>query len=107
MSPSPRAAIALVAVGLIALAVPSVVAIVLAVAVVSATAVDMVLARRRPRVRRSIAAVLARGVPASLTIQTIASESGSEAARARSNRDLAGARHRIELRQAQPPDFTI
>jgi uncharacterized protein (DUF58 family) len=107
MSPTPRAAIALVVVGLIALAVPTAVAIILAVAVVSATAVDMVLARRRPRVRRSVAAVLARGVPASLSIQTIASESGSEAARARSIRDTADAARRIELRQAQPPDFTI
>jgi len=107
VSPSPRAAIALAVVGVIALAVPSVVAIVLAIAVVSATAVDMVLARRRPRMRRSVAAVLARGVPASLTIQTIASESGSDAARARSIRDIADAAHRVELRQAQPPDFTI
>lgn len=107
MSPAPRAAIALLAVGILALAVPSVIAIVLVIAVVSATAVDMLLARRRPRVRRSVAAVLARGVPAALTIQTIANDSGSDAARARSVRDTADAARRIELRQAQPPDLTI
>ncbi len=95
MSPSPRAAIALVVVGLIALAVPPAIAITLAVAVITATAVDMVLARRRPRVRRSVAAVLARGVPASLSIQTVSAEPGAEVV------------PRVELRQAQPPDFTI
>ncbi len=94
-------------VAVLALAVPSVLAIVAAVAVVFATAVDMVLARRRPRVRRSVATVLARGVPASLTIQTIAADAGSEAANARSVSDTAAAARRIELRQARPPDFTI
>ena len=68
MSPSPRAAIALVVL----------------------TAVDMVLARRRPRVRRTIPTALARGIPAALSIT---SDSGDHA--------------RIDLRQAQPPDFTI
>jgi len=108
MSPAPRAAIALAAVGLVALAVPSAVAIALAIVVVVATVFDMVLARRRPRVRRAIAAVLARGVPASLSIQTISSDgSGSEAGDVRTARDPHGAVRRIELRQAQPPDFTI
>ena len=94
-------------VAVLALAVPSVFAIVAAVAVVFATGIDMVLARRRPRVRRSLATVLARGVPASLTIQTIAADGGSDAANARSVSDTAAAARRIELRQAQPPDFTI
>jgi uncharacterized protein (DUF58 family) len=89
MSPSPRAAIALVVVGFAALALPAAVAIILAIIVVVATAVDMVLARRRPRVRRSIATVLARGIPAALSIET-------------TDGDRA-----VELRQAQPPDFTI
>jgi uncharacterized protein (DUF58 family) len=89
VSPSPRAAIALVVVGLAALALPAAIALALAIIVVVATAVDMVLARRRPRVRRSIATALARGVPAALTIET-------------TNADRA-----VQLRQAQPPDFTI
>src|SRR4051812_14969131 len=89
MSPSPRAAIALVVDGLAALALPAAVAIGLAILVVAATAVDMVLARRRPRVRRSIAIALARGVPADLTIET------TDDNRA------------VELRQSLPPDFSI
>ena len=89
MSPSPRAAIALAAVGLAALALPAAVAITLAVAVVIATVIDMILARRRPRVRRSIPSSLARGVPVALTIEVTNTERG------------------VEVRQAQPPDFTI
>ncbi len=90
MSPSPRAAIALLVVGIIALAVPGWLAISLAIAVVVLTAVDMVLARREPRVRRTISAALARGIPASLAIET--------------DPDV---RARVDLRQARPPDFTI
>ena len=90
MSPSPRAAIALLIVGFVALAVPGWLAISLAAAVAVLTAVDMVLARREPRVRRTITAALARGVPASLAIET--------------NLDV---RAHVDLRQARPPDFTI
>jgi uncharacterized protein (DUF58 family) len=90
MSPSPRAAIALLIVAFVALAVPGWIAISLAVVVVVLTAVDMVLARREPRVRRTITAALARGVPASLAIET--------------NPDV---RARVDLRQARPPDFSI
>jgi uncharacterized protein (DUF58 family) len=80
----------LLIVGLLALAVPGWVAISLAIAVVVLTAVDMVLARREPRVRRTITAALARGIPASLAIET--------------NPDV---RAHVDLRQARPPDFTI
>ena len=45
MSPAPRAAIALLVVGLAALAIPRALAIALAIAVVALTAVDMVLAK--------------------------------------------------------------
>ena len=90
MSPAPRAAIVLLVVGIAALAIPRALAITLAIAVIVLTAIDMVLARRRPRVRRTISTALARGVPASLVIAT--------------NPD-AGTR--VDLRQAQPPDFTI
>ena len=90
MSPAPRAAIVLVVVGLLALAIPGSIAIGLAIAVVVLTVLDMLLARRRPRVRRNIPTALARGVPASLVI----SASGDTHAR-------------VDLRQAQPPDFTI
>jgi len=90
MSPTPRAAIALLIVAFVALAVPGWIAFSLAGVVVVLTAVDMVLARREPRVRRTITAALARGVPASLAIET--------------NPDL---RNHVDLRQARPPDFSI
>ena len=90
MSPAPRAAVALLIVGFIALAVPGWLSLALVVAVVVLTGVDMVLARREPRVRRTISAVLARGVPASLAIET--------------NPEV---RAQVDLRQARPPDFTI
>ena len=90
MSPAPRAAIALVVIGLVALAVPGVVAITLAIALVVLTAIDMALARRRPRVRRSVPTALARGVPASLVIAT-----------------SPEVRAHVDLRQAVPPDFAI
>jgi uncharacterized protein (DUF58 family) len=90
MSPSPRAAVALLVVGFVALAVPGWLAIGLAIAVVLLTAVDMLLARREPRVRRTISAVLARGIPASLAIAT-----------------SPDVRTHVDLRQARPPDFTI
>jgi uncharacterized protein (DUF58 family) len=80
----------LLVVGLVALGLPGRVSIALAIAVAVLTAVDMVLARREPRVRRTISAVLARGIPASLAIET--------------NPDV---RARVDLRQARPPDFTI
>jgi uncharacterized protein (DUF58 family) len=102
MSPSPRAAIALVVVGFVALAVPGAIAITLAMLVIVATAIDMVLARRRPRVRRSVSSALARGVPASLVIETLPAGGGPLLPD-----DTADAARRIELRQAQPPDFTI
>jgi uncharacterized protein (DUF58 family) len=89
VSPSPRAALALLIVGFAALALRPTIGIALALLVVIATAVDMVLARRRPRVRRSIATALARGVPAALTIETVDREED------------------VELRQARPPDFSI
>jgi uncharacterized protein (DUF58 family) len=92
MSPSARAAIALLIVGLGALVVPVWIALAAAVVVALATVVDMVLARSRPRVRRSLPGTLARGVPAPLVLETVADERA------------AG---RVALRQPRPPDFTI
>ena len=92
MSPSTRAALALLIVGLGALVVPVPVALVAVIVVALATVIDMVLARRRPRVRRSVPGTLARGVPAPLVLETIAD---------------AHREGRVELRQPRPPDFTI
>jgi uncharacterized protein (DUF58 family) len=93
VSPSPRAALALLIIGLGALVVPVQVALAATVVVAVVTVVDMLLARRRPRVRRSVAGTLARGVPAPLVLETVGEESPT-----------AG---RVELRQPRPPDFTI
>src|SRR5204862_351754 len=76
-----------------ALVVPVRVALAAAVLLAVVTVVDMLLARRRPRVRRSVAGTLARGVPAPLVLETVGDESPT-----------AG---RVELRQPRPPDFTI
>ena len=93
MSPSPRAALALLIVAIGALVVPVPIALAAAAVVALVTVVDMVLARRRPRVRRIVPGTLARGVPAQLVLETIADEGAA-----------AG---RVALRQPRPPDFTI
>src|SRR5207245_3325811 len=95
---APRAAVALVVVGIGALFVPTPVAVVLALVVVVATAVDMLLARARPRVRRRIATTLARGVPVGLVVDTTDGSTPGDPHRSA---------RRVELRQARPPDLTI
>ena len=89
MTPTPRAAYVLLAVALLALAVPAAVSIGLVLALVIATAVDGVMARRRVRVRRTVPRTLVRGVPVRLFVETDA---------------RAGT---VELRQAQPADVAI
>jgi uncharacterized protein (DUF58 family) len=90
MTPTARAAYALVVVALVALLVPVAVTIVLGALLVGGVMVDLVFARRRLRARRIMPRVLARGVPASLTVETDAPHP-----------------ERVEIRQAQPPDVTI
>ena len=69
MSPTPLAAAALAAVALAAFVVPLELAGLAAVALAFAVAADARLARRAPRVRRRLPAVLARGVAVPLTIE--------------------------------------
>jgi uncharacterized protein (DUF58 family) len=90
MTPTPRAAFALLAIALLALFVPPVVAIVLAIGLAVATIADAILARRTVRVRRAVPRMLARGIPARLTVETGDNHAAS-----------------IQLRQAQPPDVDI
>jgi uncharacterized protein (DUF58 family) len=90
MTPTPRAAYVLLAVALIALAVPAAVSIGLVVVVVIATIIDVVVARRRLRVRRTVPRTLSRGVAARLRVETDAAVTS-----------------RIEIRQAQPADVEI
>ncbi len=90
MTPTARAAIALLVVMAIGLFVPVAVTITLALLVVVAIAVDLFLSHRRLVVRRSMPRVLARGVPASITVTTNADDPA-----------------RVEIRQAQPPDISV
>ena len=90
MTPTARAGYALVALAIVALLVPVPVTIALGVTLAVATVVDVVLARPKLRVRRTLPRVLARGVPTTLVVETDAAEPG-----------------RVELRQAQPPDVSV
>ncbi len=90
MTPTPRAAYALLAVGIVALAVPAAVSITLLALVVVATIVDAVIAHHRLRVRRTVPRTLSRGVAARLLVETDAEATG-----------------RIEIRQARPADVDI
>ena len=90
MTPTSRAAYALLVVVAIGLFVPVAVTISLAVLVAIAIGADIALSHRRIVVRRSMPRVLARGIPASLTVTTNADDPS-----------------RVELRQAQPPDITV
>src|SRR5262245_32367307 len=90
MTPTARAAYALVVVALLALVVPVAVTIALGVLLVGGVIVDLVVARRRLRARRTMPRVLARGVPAALTVETDAPHP-----------------ERVEIRQAQPADVTV
>jgi uncharacterized protein (DUF58 family) len=90
VSATARAGYALVAVAGIALLVPSPVAVALAGLVAAAVVADLVAARHRLRVRRTMPRVIARGVPATMTVET----------------DVT-VPERVELRQAQPPDVAV
>jgi uncharacterized protein (DUF58 family) len=90
MTPTPRAAYALLAVALIALVVPAVVSFGLVALIVVGTIADVAIAHHRLRVRRTIPRTLSRGVAAPLLVET----------------DAAAPR-RIEIRQAQPADVEV
>ncbi len=90
MTPTARGAYALLAIAFIALVVPATVTLVLVLVLVVAILVDVQLARPRLRVRRTLPRILARGVPAALSVATDAREP-----------------RRVEVRQAQPPDVAV
>jgi uncharacterized protein (DUF58 family) len=90
MTPTPRAAYALLAVAFVALAVPAAVSFALVGVVAIATMVDVALAHHRLKVRRTVPRTLSRGVPIDLRVET-----DSETPR------------RVEIRQAQPADVEI
>jgi uncharacterized protein (DUF58 family) len=90
MTPTPRAAYALLAVGIVALAVPGALSLSLVAVVVIATAVDVVIAHRQVSVHRTVPRTLSRGVAAPLLVETDARPS-----------------RRVEIRQAQPADIVV
>ncbi len=90
MTPTARAGYALVVIAILALVVPVPVTIFLAVTLAVATVIDVILARPKLRVRRTLPRVFARGVPTTLVVETDAAEP-----------------NRVELRQAQPPDVSV
>jgi uncharacterized protein (DUF58 family) len=90
MSPTPRAAIVLGVIALIALIVPPAVSIALVVLLAVAIVADALAARRELRLRRSLPNVLARGYPTALTVEATANGGG-----------------RVVVRQPTAPDVTI
>jgi uncharacterized protein (DUF58 family) len=90
MSPTPRAAIVLGVVALVALIVPPAVSITLVVLLAVAVVVDALAARRELRLRRSVPNVMSRGYPSALTVDATAQGAG-----------------RIVVRQPAVPDVVI
>ena len=92
MSPTPRAAAALAVVALLAIALGPVAAGLLAAALAGALLADALAARRPPRARRRVPAIVARGVPAALAVE-IAGPPGH--------------RVRVRVRQACPAEIEV
>ncbi|HVE46167.1 MAG TPA: DUF58 domain-containing protein [Acidimicrobiales bacterium] len=90
MSPAPITAVALAFIAALVLVLPPVFVVMAAIALVTATIVDALAARRPPTVRREVATILARGVPTALTV--VAESEG------------AG---RLLVRQPVPPDLRL
>lgn len=89
MSPTGRAALAFAAAAVVALVLPWPVAALLALGVLGATLADAAVARRPVEVIRTLPTILARGVPASLTLRSA---------------PVAGT---IRMRQAAAPDLVL
>jgi uncharacterized protein (DUF58 family) len=89
VSPTPRAAFLVAVAAALAVVLPVPVAMLAIVAVSAATVVDAFAVRADPGVSRRLGAILARGVPAPLELET------------------AGGRGRARLRQPVPPYFDV
>jgi uncharacterized protein (DUF58 family) len=90
MSPTPRAAVTLALLAIVAFFVPVGVTVVLGLALLLAIVADAVAARRRLELSRTMPNVVARGVPSPL--QVVAEGDAPE---------------RVVIRQARPPDVDI
>jgi uncharacterized protein (DUF58 family) len=90
MSPTPRAALAVAVAALLALALPVWAAALVLAAVLTATLVDALAARRPPQLDRSLPTILSRGVPSPLRIEARERPVG-----------------RLRIRQPAPPDVRV
>jgi uncharacterized protein (DUF58 family) len=90
VSPTPRTAVLLGAIALSALVIPVWIAVLAALALFAAAAVDALAVRRRPRLDRTAPDLLARGVPATLRLAPSVTIPGS-----------------VRVRQPLPPDLTL
>src|SRR4051812_7173267 len=77
MSPTPRAAVVLAVIALLALALPPALAGLAAAALAAAVIVDALAVRRRPELDRTLPEVLARGVTAPLEVHAAVAAGGS------------------------------
>jgi uncharacterized protein (DUF58 family) len=90
VSPTPRLALGVGACALLALLVGAAVAAGLALLLVGVAVGDALTARRAPRLRRTLAPVLLRGIPSPLSVEV-----------------LAGPARTVRVRQASVPDLRI
>ncbi len=89
MSPTPRAAAVLAAIGLLAIALGPAVAALLVAALAGAVLADALAARRPPRATRRVSPIVARGVPATLAV------------------DVPDDGRRLRVRQARPSAIEV
>ncbi len=102
MSPTPRLAVLVAVIALAAVVVPPALCLLAGLALLTAAAVDAWSVRRPPRVTRTVACVLARGVASPLTVDVEPT--------ARHEGRLTGAENRIRqprIRQPVPPDLAL
>src|SRR4051812_8206280 len=96
MSPTPRAAVVLAVIALLALALPPALAGLAAAALAAAVIVDALAVRRRPELDRTLPEVLARGVTAPLEVHAAVAAGGSVRVRQPSVPDV-----RVEPREGE------
>ena len=97
MSPTPRSAAALAVISASVLLVGALVAGLLVAALAGALLADALAARRPPRARRRVPAVVVRGAPSQLHVALLGSDADAGAA----------ANRRLRVRQARAPDVEV
>ena len=101
MSPTPRSAAALAVISASVLLVGALVAGLLVAALAGALLADALAARRPPRARRRVPAVVVRGAPSQLHVALLDADAGADGAAG------AAANRRLQVRQARAPDVEV